>query len=33
MNQPQRGLNLKHKAGLEISQNKICGGECDTCKF
>ena len=21
------------KAGLEISQNKICGGECDSCKF
>ena len=20
-------------AGLEISQNKICGGECDSCKF
>ena len=19
--------------GLEISQNKICGGECDRCKF
>ena len=21
------------KSGLEISQNKICGGECDSCKF
>ena len=20
-------------SGLEISQNKICGGECDSCKF
>ena len=20
-------------AGLEISQKKICGGECDNCKF
>ena len=22
-----------HLTGLEISQNKICGGECDSCKF
>ena len=22
-----------HITGLEISQNKICGGECDSCKF
>ena len=21
------------ESGLEISQNKICGGECDSCKF
>ena len=21
------------KSGLEISQNKICGGECGSCKF
>ena len=20
-------------SGLEISQNNICGGECDSCKF
>ena len=22
-----------HISGLEISQKKICGGECDSCKF
>ena len=21
------------EAGLEISQNKLCGGECDSCQF
>ena len=34
----KKAKNRKHQherthSGLEISQNKICGEECDSCKF